>query len=114
MSQANKTTLKIANGSISKGDHEGFLEHCTEDTHWHFVGDKTLHGKQAVREWMASEYKEPPNFKVEHLIAEGDFVVAIGTIKLKEEDYNYCDVWQFRDGKMAALKAFVTKDSNPV
>jgi ketosteroid isomerase-like protein len=25
----------------------------------------------------------------------------------KMVDYSYCDVWRFRDGKMAELKAFV-------
>ncbi|GAB4036261.1 nuclear transport factor 2 family protein [Spirosoma gilvum] len=51
---------------------------------------------------------------VDHFIAEGDFVTAIGRIHLNDETgeaatYSYCDVWQFRDGKMAQLKAFVIK-----
>jgi ketosteroid isomerase-like protein len=59
-------------------------------------------------------YLEPPKFDVENLIAEGDFVSAIGKIRMKDEggkvtDYSYCDVWRFRDGKMAELKAFVIK-----
>ncbi|MCE7039075.1 hypothetical protein [Dyadobacter sp. CY312] len=39
-------------------------------------------------------------------------VTAVGTISLKEKggstaDYSYCDIWEFRDGKMLRLKAFV-------
>ena len=114
MSEHNKRILQKANDAICKGDHEGFLSHCTEDTEWTFVGEQTLRGKEAVRQWMATAYKEPPKFVVANLIAEGDFVTALGTITLKDEqgveaDYAYCDVWRFRDGKMVELKAFVIK-----
>ena len=86
--------------------------YCTEDTEWAFIGDQTLSGKEAVRQYMIKEYVEPPKFMVENLIAEGDFVTAVGKISLKDKngkttEYNYCDVWQFSNGKMAALKAFV-------
>jgi len=112
MSEIHKEILQKANAAIIKGDHEDFLTYCTEDTEWVFIGDQTLRGKDAVRHYMATAYKVPPSFIVENLIAEGDFLTAIGTIKMENEqgrmvDYSYCDVWRFRDGKMAELKAFV-------
>ena len=63
---------------------------------------------------MITTSPEPPKFMVENLIAEGEFVTALGTISMKDEDgkmvdYSYCDVWRFRDGKMIELKAFVIK-----
>ena len=108
----NKAILEKANTAVIAGDNEAFLAFCTDDTEWTFVGDKTLRGKDAVRKYMATTYVEPPKFMVENLIAEGDFVTAIGKISMKDEngktvDYSYCDVWHFRDGKMAELKAFV-------
>ena len=108
---SNKEVLQKANAAISSGDNEGFLSFCTDDTEWTFVGDQTLQGKEAVRRWMKINYLEPPKFVVENLIAEGDFVTALGHIKVKKDgkitDHRYCDVWRFRDGKMAELKAFV-------
>lgn len=114
MVENHKAILQKANAAITEGDNEGFLSYCTEDTEWVFVGDKTLKGKEAVRQWMATAYAEPPQFMVENLIAEGDFVTAIGKISMKDENGEmasslYCDVWQFRNGKMAGLKAFVIK-----
>lgn len=114
MIENNKAILEKANAAITEGDHEGFLSHCTENTKWVFVGDRTLQGKEAVRQWMVTAYLQPPKFTVENLIAEGDFVTAIGKISMKDENgetvsYSYCDVWRFRDGKMAELKAFVIK-----
>lgn len=112
MPDTNKAVLTKANAAISRGDYEGFLAFCTEDTEWTFVGDRTLQGKEAVRRWMASTYTEPPAFRVGRLIAEGDFVTAVGEITLKDEDgtathHAYCDVWRFHDGRMAELHAFV-------
>ncbi len=108
----NKAILEKANAAITEGNHEGFLSFCTDDTEWTFVGDQTLHGKEAVRQYMAKAYAEPPTFIVEKLIAEAEFVTATGKISMKDEhgkmiDYAYCDVWRFRDGKMAELTAFV-------
>lgn len=112
MSQTNKFILEKANAAITEGDYEGFLSHCTDDTEWIFVGDRTLEGKEAVRHWMAETYIEPPKFMVDHLIAENEFVVALGKITLKDGDgketrSTYCDVWRFRGDKMCGLKAFV-------
>src|SRR5688572_16452617 len=114
MSGNNKAILQQANAAISKGDTEGFLSFCANDIEWMMVGDKTIKGKDALRQWMATEYAEPPQFTVTNLIAEGDFVTALGDITVKGDDgktalHLYCDVWHFRGDKMAALKAFVIK-----
>jgi ketosteroid isomerase-like protein len=115
MSIDNKTILQTANACITAGDNEGFLAYCTDEVTWHFIGDQTLTGKQAIRQYMAETYTEPPKFDVEHLIAEGDFVTAVGKISLKDKNaklvnYAYCDVWRFENCKMAELKAFVVEE----
>jgi ketosteroid isomerase-like protein len=112
MSENNKAILEAANAAIAQGNYEGFLSFCTDDTEWTFVGDRTLKGKAAVRQWMATEYVEPPLNIVANLIAEGDFVTALGDLTIKDEDgkaayYSYCDIWRFRGDKMVELRAFV-------
>ena len=114
MSDKNKAILEEANAAIAQGNNEAFLSFCTDDTEWTFVGDRTLKGKAAVRQWMATEYVEPPLNIVANLIAEGDFVTALGDLTIKDEDgkaahYSYCDIWRFRGDKMGELKAFVIK-----
>lgn len=115
MSENNKAALVEANAAVTRGDYEGFLSFCTEDTLWVFVGDQTLRGKEAVRRWMAATYRQgPPELTVDHLIAEGDLVTALGGVSTRSEDgkvahHSYCDVWRFRGGKMAELKAFVVE-----
>jgi ketosteroid isomerase-like protein len=112
MPDTHKEVLRQANEAIARGDYEGFLAFCTEDTEWTFVGDRTIRGKKAVRQWMADTYREPPAFTVHRMVAEGDFVTALGEITLKDEDgvtahHSYCDVWRFHGGRMAELHAFV-------
>jgi len=112
MSENNKAILEAANAAIAQGNYEGFLSFCTDDTEWTFVGDRTLKGKAAVRQWMVTEYVEPPLNIVANLIAEGDFVTALGDLTIKDEDgkaahYSYCDIWRFRGDKMVELRAFV-------
>jgi ketosteroid isomerase-like protein len=108
----NKEILLKANALVTEGHNEGFLLFCTDDVTWEFIGDRKLQGKEAVRRHMAEVYVQPPEFEVEDVIAEADFVTVTGKISLKNEqgkivDYAYCDVWKFRHGKMAELKAFV-------
>jgi ketosteroid isomerase-like protein len=117
MSEANKTVLENANAAVAVGNIEGFLSFCADDIEWTTVGAETLKGKDSVRQWMEKTYVEPPKFTVTQLIAEGDFVAALGEITVKEEDgtlthSSYCDVWRFRDGKMVELKAFVIESEH--
>lgn len=113
MQETHKNTLQKANAAILRLDFEGFLALCTDDTVWTFVGDKTLRGKEAVRQWMPTAYPEAPVFEVHHMVADdAGFLTAIGEITLKKDAglpvrHAYCDVWQFREGKLAALQAFV-------
>ena len=116
MAEDNKATLEKANAAVSRGDNEGFLQFCTDDTKWAFVGDQILQGKEAVRQYMLTAYSKPPKFDVKNLIAEHDFVTAIGYITMPDKNekmirYAYCDVWRFRDGKMAELMAFVIESN---
>jgi ketosteroid isomerase-like protein len=118
MSAIHKQVLQAANSAITNGDYEGFLKYCTEDTQWHFIGERTLSGKDMVRQWMAEAYREPPAFKVNHLIGEGDWLTALGDITLKDDKgnevcYAYCDVWRFESGKLAELRAFVIRPTMP-
>lgn len=111
--QNNKAILEKANAAIAEGDNEGFLSFCTDDTEWTYVGDKTLKGKDAVRHYLKTS-SDVPKFTVTQLIAEGDFVTALGEITIKDKNgemvhHSYCDVWCFHEGKMVELTAFVIK-----
>jgi uncharacterized protein len=107
-----KEILLKGNAAIAEGNYEYFVSLCTDDTEWIFAGEQTLKGKEAVRQWMKDSYEEPPEVRVDTLIAEGDFLTAVGEVVMKNRDgsvsrYAYCDVWQFRNDRIAGLRAFV-------
>ena len=117
MKEKNKAILEAGNAAIAAGNNEGFLSFCSEDTEWTFVGDKTLRGKEAVRQWMADEYVEPPTNTVVRFVAEGDFLTVLGYLIMKDKNgkatqYEYCDIWRFQEGKIVELKAFVIETEN--
>jgi ketosteroid isomerase-like protein len=108
--------LRAANDAIALGDIEGFLECCSDDTTWEFVGDVVLQGKRAVRAWMTETYEHPPVNDVELLVVEGNVVVATGTVVVTRDDTptrsRYCDIWRVSDGKLAELSAFVVAEAS--
>ena len=115
MSERNKEIIKKVNASFAEGNTDKFLTFCVDDVKWTMVGDRTVQGKDAIRKWLASmDSKEAPKFTVDHLIGEGDFVMAHGDMTMKDQDgklasYSYCDVYRFRGDKIAELNAFVIK-----
>jgi uncharacterized protein len=112
--EKHKAILLEGNAAIADGNNEGFLSFCDENTVWTFIGDKTLNGKEEVRRWMEETYTEPPKVTVDILIAEGEFLTAVGEVIMKDENgnparYSYSDVWRFQDDLLIELKAFVIK-----
>ncbi|RAU82676.1 nuclear transport factor 2 family protein [Pontibacter arcticus] len=117
MTATNQSILTKANEAIAKGNYEEFLQYCTDDTKWTFVGDQVLTGKEAVRIWMSNEYIEPPQNEVKHLISEKEYLTVLGYLTVMRKNgtrdqFSYCDVWKFRDGKMAELVAFVIESTD--
>lgn len=113
MSASNKEVVEQINAAFAANDIEAFLSRCADDFEWTMVGEKPMRGKDAIRAFMAGMPPEAPVFTVDTIVAEGDTVACIGDMTMKENGkavpYSYCDVWRFRDGKPASLKAFVVK-----
>jgi uncharacterized protein len=110
----NKEIVEKVNATFAEGGVEGFLSQCADDVVWTMVGSKTTKGKNAIREWLTSMDMEPPNFTVNKIIGEGDFVTAYGDMTMKDKDgkvvpYAYCDIYRFREGKIIELTSFVIK-----
>ncbi len=115
MSTQNKAIVEKVNASFAENNPEGFLAVCADDVKWTMVGEKSMNGKTAIREWMAGmKGSEVPKFTVDKIIAEGDSVVCYGNMTMKDKDgktegYGYCDVYGFSGDKIAELTSFVVK-----
>jgi uncharacterized protein len=114
MSAKNREIVKRVDAAFAENNVEGFLSFCTDEVEWTMIGDRTVKGKEAIRNWMASIGSEPPNVSPVGIIAEGDFVSAYGNMTLKDKDgeaiqYSYCDIYRFRGDKIVDIKSFVIK-----
>lgn len=114
MSANVKQIIENINDSFTKGNTEGFLEYCADDVVWRMVGDKSFTGKAAIREFMASTGGDLPDFTIDRVIADGDSAVSYGNMTMKNKDgvpvpYAWCDVYTFRDGRIATLDSYVIK-----
>jgi uncharacterized protein len=113
MSAQNKAIVEKVNAAFAANNTEGFLSHCARDVVWTMVGEGPVKGVDAIRDWMASMSSgEAPKFSVDHIVAEGDYVTCFGDMTMKDKDgskapYGYCDVYRFRDGKIAELRSYV-------
>jgi ketosteroid isomerase-like protein len=109
----NKQIIEKVNDAFAKNDVETFLSYCAEDFVFGMVGSDPVKGKDAIRKWMANGPADPPQFSVDTVIADGDYVSAIGNMTMKENGadvaYAYCDVWRFKGDKLSELNAFVIK-----
>lgn len=115
MSQKNKEIVEKVNESFTKGNTEGFLEHCADDITWTMVGEKTTNGKIEIRQWMSQmDGHEPPKFTIDKTVAEGDTVICYGEMSMKEPqeaagDYAFVDAYTFAGDKIKELRSFVVK-----
>lgn len=116
MSEKYKEIVKKVDASFEANDMEEFLSFCADDFEWKMVGDTTKKGKETVREWMSSmgEGMEPPKITARKSIAEGETVASYGEMTMKDEkgeenNYEFCDVYQFENDKIASLTSYVIK-----
>src|SRR5918996_1096131 len=117
MAENNKAIVERINTTLAEGDFEAFLAACADDVQWTIVGEPPIKGKEAVRQFISSMSKEnpgPPQFTVDAVFGEGEFVAAHGPMKMNDKQgklgsYRYCDIYRFRNGKIAEQTSYVVK-----
>jgi ketosteroid isomerase-like protein len=114
MPTTNKEIVEKVNAAFAEEGLEGFLSFCADDVEWTIVGEKSVQGKEAIRTWIGSMGTGAPKFIVDQVIAEGDSVVAHGSMTMTEKDgssvpYAYCDIYRFRDARIIRMISFVIK-----
>ena len=110
-----KDIVQRINEGFAENNLEKVLSFCTDDITWTMVGDTTVTGKEPIRQWMASMDPQPPQLRIQQIIAEGDSVVARGDMMMQERKdgpsipYTFCDIYRFAGDKVVELTAFVIR-----
>ena len=114
MQTENKTIVEKVNAAFDDGNTDAFLSFCTDNITWNIIGDMQLRGKNAIKNFMNTTPAEQPQFTVKEIVAEDNSAVCYGNMKMKNkegnwEDYSFCDVYHFSNGKIAELLTFMVK-----
>ena len=110
-----KDIVQRINEGFAENNLEKVLSFCTDDITWTMVGDTTVRGKEPIRQWMGSMDPQPPQLRIQQIIAEGDSVVARGDMMMQERKdgpsipYTFCDIYRFAGDKVVELTAFVIR-----
>ena len=111
---SNKAILQKINDAFAQNDTEAFLAECSDDIVFEMIGHTSVRGKDNVRSFMNEMSSDSaPLFTIDRVIEEGENAVCTGDMEMEVDGepaaYTYCDMYRFRDGKAAELRAFVIK-----
>ena len=114
MTATNKAIIDRVNAAFASSNMEAFYALCADHVVWTMVGDRSVKGKSAIREWMSTMDPGAPAFTVDQMIAEGDSVAAHGKMTMKDKDgalghFQFCDIYRLRQGLVVELRSFVVK-----
>jgi uncharacterized protein len=116
---SNRACLEHVFAETAKGNGSAFLDAFAEDANWTVTGttgwSKTYRGKPAILNDLIAPLRRilapPLKIHARRFIAEGDIVVVEArgqnvTRDGRPYENNYCYVFEFRDGKVAALTEY--------
>jgi uncharacterized protein len=116
---SNRARLEHAFAETAKGNGHAFLDAFAEDANWTVTGttgwSKTYRGKPAILNDLIAPLRRvlapPLKIHARRFIAEDDIVVVEArgqnvTRDGRPYENNYCYVFEFRDGRVAALTEY--------
>ena len=109
----NERTVERYLEGFRRSDHAMVLSCLTDDVEWVIPGVFHLRGKEAFdAEIENPAFTGSPVIETTRLVAEGDVVVAEGTVLARRADGSplslaFCDVFVFRDGLVRHLTSYL-------
>lgn len=103
----NRELIEQVVTAFDANDVNAVLDHLSDDIAWEMLGDKTIHGKEAIREVFGAGVKTI-NSSVRHMLLDGDHAAVTGEVKCQAPDGTvfemyYCDVYEISDGKVSRM-----------
>jgi ketosteroid isomerase-like protein len=106
--QENKQSAQEAYAAFANGDAEGAMRDIDDSIEWTVRGDNALtgvhRGKQEVGELWGRYLEQSPETEIHEMVAEGDKVVVLNTVRAGGEEVTGADVLTYNDsGKLIAF-----------
>jgi ketosteroid isomerase-like protein len=100
------TSLIKACESFSEGDSALAQEFLAKNVHWTVVGEKTIHGIDALKAFCAEATQHGcPDFQNAQTVVGKDHVVIQGAER-KDGGVAYCDVYRVEDASIVEITSY--------
>ena len=102
--------IRNFNDAFSRNDLDFILDNMSDDIIWNFVGEKTMKGKDEVKEFMKPMSKvETLEMELLQIITHGWTAAANGRMKIKEpsgetKSFGFADIYVLNGLKSPRIK----------
>lgn len=102
--------IKTFNEAFSRNDLDFILDNMTNDVEWNFIGEKTMKGKDAVKEFMEPMKNiETLEMELQQIIARDGTAAANGRMKIKEltgeiKSFGFADFYELEGSTNPKIK----------
>lgn len=106
--------IRDFNEAFSKNDMEFILNNMTDDIVWNFIGEKTVKGKEVVKEFLKPMSRvETVELELLEIITHGRTAAANGRMKIKEpsgeiKSFGFADFYVFSGLKSPKVKTMTS------
>ncbi|MDT0677274.1 nuclear transport factor 2 family protein [Autumnicola musiva] len=101
--------LRKFNEAFAEGNQKFILEQLSDEIIWNFLGDRTIEGKEDVRNFIEEmSCIETQSMEISNIITHGKTAAVDGKMTIKEEsgkvkNFAFCDIYQFTGFKNAKI-----------
>lgn len=100
-----KEFLKNFNIAFATGDADFIIEHVSEDIMWTIYGDKHITGKASfIKEINIMKHYAADEVVIHSIITHGREAALNGEMKMGDNTYAFCDVYEFANTKGNIIK----------
>jgi ketosteroid isomerase-like protein len=101
---------------------EDFMDYLAEDVVWDMYsaakGHTRFNGTEELSKMDSSDMPEHSDFRFSTIVIEGDRASVQGSSTTKKKDgteyeSNFCDIYQFKDGKIVKMSSYVVDIPKP-
>jgi uncharacterized protein len=112
--------VRIAYAAYNRGEVEAVIDLLHPDVEWippsTSVDPQPVHGREAVRQYLAPNFFESQSAEPTEVLEEGDRVLVVARVRARgresgvEIDQTSYHLWTVADGRATRFAAFVDRD----
>ncbi len=110
---SNKQVIQQIVEAFDKNDTKTVLDMMTDDIEWTMIGDRTITGKVAMREWFSKTEDMKMAYSTKNnIIIEERLAAVNGEVSCKGKDgitfhMYYCDIYELENDQVKKMTSYI-------